>query len=273
MSKYDIKNTLYISDLDGTLLPRHGVVNEADIAAAKEFMAAGGRFALATGRMPDMLDWAVKMGVNAPCIIANGAVIYDMNTDKILYERFLDPIAATAIPDVMDKFPGLCLQQRVLDKLFVSRPNAQFEWHISWELQKYSLVNYKDGVYNCHKMLLLEEHETLLKAREYLSKTYPGAFDYVFSCDVFLEVIPHGCTKGDAIPKLLEIMGMEKAVVLATGDYGNDVTMLRKADVSGCPSTAIDEVKAISDYVLCPVGEGVAADFLKRLYHDDVINL
>ncbi len=263
--KYPIKDTILISDLDGTLLPHNSMVCDEDIRAIRQYIADGGHFTLATGRMPDMLEYAGMLGTNLPCIVGNGSVIYDYQNHKVLWERFLNPIAKTAIPDVMRKFPGLGLEMRVLDKLYVSRPNDQVRWHFSWEDQKYTLVNHEETIYNCHKMLLLEEHEVLERAKAVLEENYPGAFDYVFSCAVFLEILPRGCTKGDAVPKLKEICGLPNAPVFAIGDYGNDVTLLRTADFSGCPSTAIDEVKAVADVVCKPVGEGAVAEFISVL--------
>ena len=51
MSAYE--NTLIISDLDGTLIPRGGVISEENKEALQRFVAGGGRFAIATGRTPE----------------------------------------------------------------------------------------------------------------------------------------------------------------------------------------------------------------------------
>jgi len=263
--KYHIKESILVSDLDGTLLPHDSQVCDEDIRAIKQYIADGGHFTLATGRMPDMLEYAELLGTNLPCIVGNGSVIYDYTNKKVLWEQFLDPIAQEAIPAVMREFPGLGLEMRVLDQLYVSRLNEQVRWHFSWEKQKYTLVNHEETIYNCHKMLLLEEHEVLLRVRAFLESNYPGAFDYVFSCAVFLEIIPRGCTKGDAIKHLKRICGMPNAPIFAMGDYGNDIKLLQVADVSGCPSTAIDEVKAVADIICKPVGEGAVAEFISVL--------
>lgn len=263
--KYHIKDTILISDLDGTLLPHDSKVCDEDIQAIHSYIADGGHFTLATGRMPDMLEYAEILKTNLPCIVGNGSVIYDYYNKKVLWEKFLDPVAQTAIPAVMREFPGLGLEMRVLDKLYVSRLNEQVKWHFSWEHQKYTLVNHEEKIYNCHKMLLLEEHEVLEQVKAFLQQNYPGAFDYVFSCAVFLEIIPHGCTKGDAVPQLKEICGMQNAPVFAMGDYGNDITLLKIADVAGCPATALDEVKAIANHICKPVGEGAVAEFISVL--------
>ena len=48
MGKYTGK--MIISDLDGTLIPRGGVISAENKAAIQTFVDGGGRFAIATGR-------------------------------------------------------------------------------------------------------------------------------------------------------------------------------------------------------------------------------
>ena len=51
MGKYTGK--MIISDLDGTLIPRGGVISQENRQAIEAFVAEGGRFAIATGRTPE----------------------------------------------------------------------------------------------------------------------------------------------------------------------------------------------------------------------------
>ena len=46
----DLAKTLFITDMDGTLLPADKKLNPADIAAIEEFRCKGGHFSVATGR-------------------------------------------------------------------------------------------------------------------------------------------------------------------------------------------------------------------------------
>jgi hydroxymethylpyrimidine pyrophosphatase-like HAD family hydrolase len=49
------------------------------------------------------------------------------------------------------------------------------------------------------------------------------------------------------------------------GDYENDLTLLRAADVAVCPANAHPDVKREADMVLCHHDEGVIADLIERL--------
>ena len=51
MKRYE--NLLLVSDLDGTLIPRGGIISAENREAVQAFVDGGGRFAIATGRTPE----------------------------------------------------------------------------------------------------------------------------------------------------------------------------------------------------------------------------
>ena len=67
---------LFVTDLDGTLLPTQATVSEGNIRAVQEAVAAGVTVTIATGRMyRAALPVAQALGVNVPIITYNGALI------------------------------------------------------------------------------------------------------------------------------------------------------------------------------------------------------
>lgn len=264
--KYDITRTALVSDVDGTLLPVFGTVADEDRDAITEYIRRGGNFCLASGRAPAMLSLAGELGANIPCIVTNGAAIYDCAAQKTIWERFLDPRVFGIVPKVLERFPGLCFEFMALSECSVISPNEQFYWHMSWEHEEYRIVKPSDLAYNYHKTLLVGPHDVLVQAREFLRRGWDELFDTVFSCDVFLEILPKNCTKGGALRELRRILSGRVDFFMAMGDQDNDLAMLREADYSGCPSTATDAAKELCDEICAPVGRGAVADFLRRAY-------
>ena len=83
MGKYTGK--MIISDLDGTLIPRGGVISQENRQAIEAFVAEGGRFAIATGRTPEASAGYVKdLPINAPSVFFNGAMLYDWENKQVL---------------------------------------------------------------------------------------------------------------------------------------------------------------------------------------------
>ena len=77
-----------------------------------------------------------------------------------------------------------------------------------------------------------------------------------------------GCDKGHGLHRLADwyrgTFGYEP-VTVAAGNYENDLSMLRAADIAGCPSDAQELVKPTCRFILCPFQEGSIADLIGRL--------
>ena len=85
------------TDLDGTLLRSDGTV------------AAGSVLALVTGRPPrGMAPVARATGHTGGAICANGALLYDLHTERVVGSDLLDtPVALAAVATLRAKLPGL----------------------------------------------------------------------------------------------------------------------------------------------------------------------
>ena len=88
---------LFVSDLDGTMLPNGNVVSAENIAAVQCAVRAGITVTIATGRMFEAaLPVAEALGVDVPIIAYNGALI--KSPSGHVYEEYaLDPSLARDI--------------------------------------------------------------------------------------------------------------------------------------------------------------------------------
>jgi HAD superfamily hydrolase (TIGR01484 family) len=74
---------LLVSDLDGTLLNRASRVPASNARAISYFVKNGGKFSIATGRTElTCLPLVKKLPINAPLILYNGSLIYDLADRK-----------------------------------------------------------------------------------------------------------------------------------------------------------------------------------------------
>ena len=79
---------LIATDLDDTLLDASAGLSPRTKRALDAAMARGCGIALSSGRMLEaMLPFAEMIGVNAPMLLYNGAMIYDHRTDETLFAR------------------------------------------------------------------------------------------------------------------------------------------------------------------------------------------
>ena len=118
MQKFD--HVLLASDFDNTLVYTQSALdNGTDIPpmcprnreALDYFIQNGGLFAISTGRaLPAFMDYAKDVPMSAPCVIANGAAIYDFRTNEYLYTAFLGEAIYEHMAEVLARFPTLAFE-------------------------------------------------------------------------------------------------------------------------------------------------------------------
>ena len=111
---------LLASDFDNTLVYTQGALERGeDIPpmsarnreAVEYFIQNGGYFSISTGRaLPAFARYAKDLPCNAPCVIANGAAIYDFNKDCYVETAFLDADIYDHVDALLARFPGLCFE-------------------------------------------------------------------------------------------------------------------------------------------------------------------
>ena len=69
----------------------------------------------------------------------------------------------------------------------------------------------------------------------------------------FVDVTPDDSSKATAIARVLERLGLDRSEIIAFGDGGNDIDMLRYAGIGVAMGNADETVKAAADYVTTDV--------------------
>jgi len=78
-------------DLDGTLLNSYGEVTKENEEAIQNAISKGIQVVLASGRpIMSVKNLANQINANNYIICGNGAVLYDIQNEQIIYDRFLD---------------------------------------------------------------------------------------------------------------------------------------------------------------------------------------
>ncbi len=272
MGRYD--NILIVSDIDNTFLAHGGVkIPERNLKALDHFRKEGGRFTFSTGRAIETLIASIpdaKNIANAPAIMANGAYFYDFETGQAFGDKFLDPEKTFDLGKfVYDYSEDFGMRFSKPDGIVYGRlpkpPYGRYELSV----HKNPIVQAPEqwDTSRCHKLVVRGCCEGLDKMRIDIEKRFGDSFDYVKSDDSFLEILPRGCSKGNALRELISRY-KEQGTELksyACGDYENDLSMLLAADVAVCPSNACESVKRICHMELCSCDEGVIAALIENL--------
>lgn len=246
MGKFD--GILLLSDLDGTLLSGTRVISPENLEALRYFMAEGGRFSVATGRSkPGMEHFLEYLPINAPAVIYNGAVVYDFEAGRAVWQLPLGERGLDLYHLVQTEFPGTGMETYEMDIAYALSDNPISRRHFTNVKMPWKLVRPEEVPQPWVDMLLLEQEDRLGKIKARLEECFPGKFFLQYSDKEFLEVLHPEANKGTAALALCEYLGISSENLYTVGDGRNDIQLLTCTKNAYAPANAEPEIKA-----LCP---------------------
>ena len=247
------QNILILSDFDGTFAGKNGRIVPENIEAIEYFKSRGGHFSFSTGRLPSVLAQIYPDFIktaNAPAIMSNGAVIYDVKTNTVIKETFFDGKRGRIVAnDILNTFSDFTFTVYSDDGEMqdgVSPDDAVGE---KWRKMRY----------HCY------DTDTFLSCRDYVSKKYKNEFNSFRSWHTIFEMVDINSNKGLGVKFIRDYYikkGFINIKVFCIGDFENDIDMLKAADVAFCPDNAVDEIKKISNHIVCNHDDGAISDMI-----------
>ena len=254
-------------DLDRTILPEALELRPRLIDAVRAVAAAGVVPIVATGRMLcSSLPFALQLGVTAPLICYQGALIADPQTGQWLRHEPMPVPLAREVIEACRKRDQHC-NVYVDDELYVDELNvyaleyarhAKLEAHAVGDLERWLTEP-------TTKIVVVGEPELLDALQIELRAQFGNRLFIAKSLPFFLEVAQPGVSKGSALEWVCDRISIEPAHVVSFGDGANDVELLRDAGfgvaIEGAEQILLDEADAT---VPGPEHDGVAC-FLEAL--------
>lgn len=257
---------LIVSDIDGTLYDSKGQLSEDNRLAIERFKNEGGRFTVASGRgIRDVteIDEALHLA-NAPLIATNGTVV-GRESDVLWQCRFDKTVAAT-VQLLLDHAAYCDAEFSTPRGIAVYRPNAYSEAHRHYVLDPFwEIASLAEIPEDTSMVAFWMAEEDIPRFKALFSELgCDQKYDAFQGFRFAYEMVPMGEGKGASARMLKERLGCHTLV--CAGDSGNDVSMLREADVSFVPSSAMEEAKAAAQTVLDrSCDEAIYPEILERL--------
>ena len=277
--------TLYVSDMDGTLLGDDSQLSCGTIDTLNRIIGElGGLFTVATARTPaTVVPLMQEVHATLPFIVIGGSAMWNPVTSSYEHTRGIDDLTVNAVADVFDRHGArpfiyrrhgsnmlhahhygfmsqqeerfvAMRQQLPLKRFFLDDAgyrHSQDEALLIFAMNKYAVLkeiaeDLRQGVATCSVML------------------YHDIFD---ESEGYLEIFTAGTSKAGAIRKLAQEVGATRVVVF--GDNRNDIAMMQAADHSVAVGNAFPEVRAAASEVIGPntadsVARWIEADLLSH---------
>ena len=254
--------TLYVTDLDGTLLNRQDRINPESISIINDLVKKGMLFTYATARSLVSAS-VVTEGLSAdfPVIIYNGVFIIHPSTGEILSETNFTAEERQKVIEVLDKYGISPLVYSYVDGIervswITSRENDGIKRYISNRKKtdpRFRPISTKEELYQGEMF-----YYTCIGEREELQPVYDVlSQDARFRCtlqqelyrpEYWCEIMPAKATKAEAIRQLKKLWNCDR--VVSFGDAINDIPMFEISDECYAVENAVDELKAIATGII-----------------------
>ncbi len=255
---------LVATDLDGTLLHSDGSVSDRTRAALERAHAHGLQIVVTTGRPPRLVHpLAERIGVADIAICANGAIVVELATGKVLaHHPIAETVAHRLVEGLRRALPGILFSLELgLD--FAREP----AYHSTF--QPPPAPRYADALELVREPVtkLLARHPSAPFADVLAAARRIGGDDAVSTTagGTVVEISGAGVTKASALATLCAAAGIAPAGVIAFGDAPNDLALLAFAGRSVAVGNAHSEVLAAAGEVTASNDEDGVARVLERL--------
>ena len=263
---------LIACDVDGTLFDENETITPRTRDAVRAAVTAGARFVVATGRPPRWIRPVVEaLGFAPMAVCANGAVIYDPATDRVVSAQTLAvdtlgelaEIATRAIPGA-----GLAVErigERAHDTAtpqFISSPGYEHAW-LNPDNTEVSIEDLLSAP--AIKLLIRKTGARSADMAAELSKHVGIEGDITYSTNNGLvEIVPLGISKATGVQEIAKPLGISNDEVVAFGDMPNDVPMLLWAGLGVAMGNAHPDALAAADEVTAPNTDDGVGRVLER---------
>lgn len=252
------KRTLYVTDLDGTLLNSNQTLSEFTVNTINSLVDQGMIFSYATARS-NVTAGKVTVGItpDIPVIVYNGAFILNNGTQQKLLSNYFEPCNSRHILNTLTEhniYPIVYAFINGVEKFsyckeYITDGMDNFLESRKGDVRE-NVVELSDlGNGEMFYFTCIDTADKLLP----ICNLFKDEFQCIYQKDIYsgkqwLEILPKQATKANAIIALKNILACEKVVCF--GDGKNDISMFSLADESYAVENADLELKKMATSVI-----------------------
>ena len=269
--------TLYISDLDNTLLNSDSVLSDYTKNTLNELISKGIDFTVATGRTTDAAQQIMSdVELNIPIVSFNGVVIYSTKEKRCEKVFWLSTKTVIKIVNVLKSHGVLFLMYEYKDNELIAYYESLEHEPISDFIRDrkarynsaFSQVGSFGDVSAEHIMYftLKDTYDRIKPVYDVMKKVANINIALVDDTSIdglwWLEIFSADASKENAVKFLRAEYGYNK--VVGFGDNYNDLPMFKACDICVAVKNALSEVIAAADYICDTNDNDGVAKWLKE---------
>lgn len=254
--KLDAK--LIALDLDDTLLNSSRLISDRNVHILKRAAAVGIYIVLCSGRAEDaILPYVRRLGIAGTqagryIIAINGCSIFDLHERKQIFLRTVSPEVLLYADSEAEK-AGLRSEVYSPDTIFYREETQWTKLDVDLcGLKGKAVPEYREFISTPEsfpKMLIPGEPSKLERLQKKLKESLADRAVIFTSKPYFLEILPPGCGKGEAIQWLAHHIGISETCTAGFGDSMNDESMIRKCGWGVAMCNGHEFIQQIADFV------------------------
>lgn len=268
--------TLYISDLDGTLLNPDSRLSLGTITLLNHAISRGALFSIATARTPATVGRLMRdVNLQVPLVVMTGAALWDKATGRYSEVQHFEPWQVNEIVKAYTSVPeggGFLYTLPTDADGSAGKSELMKIYHVGPinDIERGFMMERIDNPFK--RFFVPETGLSVLPERIDDAVLFFGMRPNAVADEIIgrlgqirhinpmhyhdwygdeiteIEAFPEGATKAKAILRLKKLVGAERVVVF--GDNLNDLSMMRVADWSVAVANAVEAVKDAADEVI-----------------------
>ena len=264
-------------DLDGTMLNQYGIVTERTKESIKKVQKNGVEVIIASGRPIDSIkSIATEINSNKYFISGNGAIIYDMENDKTIYENTLKKKKTLDIIKICEEnsiYYNIYTEKEIIAKSLQCNVLYYYKENLNKEEKNKTHINIVENIYDyianrdekIVKITICDRHQVIFNSImrklkeiddiEVLEVSHMSRKMIRQGCEdipieyFYTEISAKNVDKWNAIEFLKEIMQIKNDEIVAIGDNINDKKMIKNAGLGIAMGESTPVIKEIADRI------------------------
>lgn len=259
---------LIASDLDGTMFEKGNVIPETNLKAINDINNSNINFTICTGKTYSLFKNICEDIGTGYGIFGNGNQIINLKTGEEIYRKLLkneDVLFCINTAKKLNLHVHLYTNKEVITEkllymdlrnfeLTKNDKNIDLEFKIVTDIQEYIEKENPEIL-----KLVISAEKDLASLKNEFAKNKNLQVNLIRKVDKYrdeiigkeyeyLDIMPAGINKEQALEVLENYLKIDKSEVLAIGDNLNDLEMIKDSGVGIAVANAYDEVKEVANY-------------------------